>query len=596
MRVKLVALMLFLIVVGAALFGWARNSAKKGAKSEVPNERELYDCIANYYRTPAPEAAPKMLEAYLATKPDPQNPNLPVPYFFARVAQLHPAANRGYEALFDRVSAPGKALVLMVLQLSADDKTVEFLRSKLKDKRCAPLWDDIGQAIRKGLPLKVTVLQRPVENSVDMDVRWAEFSVTGNPEVVVPIIDVLEWPDRLRQKLDDWLSARMGTVPTTAQREQVQRRLFETAGIVYDLTRREIKNAQDLDILCVLKEGVLSGDRLKEIRQGLPFPLKDEDLNYMVLKGVARWSLGSNAGQHPLVLLVCEAEAGRRPGHAKLALLEIIAQIHLSNRDYSMAARKIREYLELSPSNAEMKRQLRFAESELDLQALMGLSVSAAAREPEEVSEPKKIGLRCADETEKPPAYISELVLIDRTRKELASKDYIGLAWRLDFAKPDRYHVNQKGWGGQDYEYDEWVTIGSEHYNNVGLWVKWVDSGRIKLNSLLRVEKYLLLLRAQEPKSASVYHYRDRSYYVLEYESSDLGGFAAFSDLLIGPAHFRIWIDSETGLLAKGEFVARTKEPKGKEVPFELQQTFAGYGSEIHIEAPQVQVRAEGNK
>ena len=65
---------------------------------------------------------------------------------------------------------------------------------------------------------------------------------------------------------------------------------------------------------------------------------------------------------------------------------------------------------------------------------------------------------------------------------------------------------------------------------------------------------------------------------------------------MIGPAHFRIWIDSETGLLAKGELAARNKEPAGKETPFELEQAFAGYGLDIQIKAPQVQLGPEGSK
>ena len=65
---------------------------------------------------------------------------------------------------------------------------------------------------------------------------------------------------------------------------------------------------------------------------------------------------------------------------------------------------------------------------------------------------------------------------------------------------------------------------------------------------------------------------------------------------MLGPAHFRIWIDSETGLLAKGEFAVRNKEPAGKETPFELEQAFAGYGLDIQIKAPQVQLGPEGSK
>jgi len=230
--------------------------------------------------------------------------------------------------------------------------------------------------------------------------------------------------------------------------------------------------------------------------------------------------------------------------------------------------------------------------SELALQALRNLSTRSASKGSEDVSDPKKIALRCVQETAKAPAYASELIVRDRTQKELASRDYVTLVWRIDFVKPDRYHVNQKGWsGGPDYVYDEWVTLGSEHYDNAGLWMKSEGTGRVNLNPFFKADKYLTILRTEEPKSAAVYHRLSRRYYLLEYESASLGDFATFSESLIGPAHFRLWIDSATGLLAKGELAARNKETAGKETPFELEQAFAGYGLDIQIKAPQVQVQ-----
>src|SRR5262249_15886124 len=90
------------------------------------------------------------------------------------------------------------------------------------------------------------------------------------------------------------------------------------------------------------------------------------------------------------------------------------------------------------------------------------------------------IALRCAQETEKSSAYISELAIRDRTRKELSSTDYVSLRWRIDFIKPDQYHVTQKAWSGRpDYVYDEWVTLAAEHYDNVGVWVKSAEGSSL---------------------------------------------------------------------------------------------------------------------
>src|SRR5262249_36281452 len=85
------------------------------------------------------------------------------------------------------------------------------------------------------------------------------------------------------------------------------------------------------------------------------------------------------------------------------------------------------------------------------------------------------------------------------------------------------------------------------------------------------------------------YNYVGRRYYLLEYESSRLGDFTRFSRSLKGPAQIHIWIDLDTGLLAKGELAGWNTEPAGKQTLFELEQAFAGYGSDIQIRAPQVQ-------
>src|SRR5262249_15802441 len=148
------------------------------------------------------------------------------------------------------------------------------------------------------------------------------------------------------------------------------------------------------------------------------------------------------------------------------------------------AIKLMREYLEVNPFQVEMRRKLRLAESELDLQALRSLSSRSVSKESADVSDPKRIALRCAQETEKAPPYISELTIRDRTQKELASSDYARLGFQIDFVKPDQYHVIQKAWSGRpDYDYDEWVTLGSEHYDNVV--VSWMKTPKVNSRSEL---------------------------------------------------------------------------------------------------------------
>lgn len=220
-----------------------------------------------------------------------------------------------------------------------------------------------------------------------------------------------------------------------------------------------------------------------------------------------------------------------------------------------------------------------------DLDALRKLSISSASREVQGLDTPKSVATRSADAAEKAQTYFSELIIRDPSRSELAAKDHILFRWELQFAKPDRYQVKQTAWDGQYYVVDDWITVGSEEFINILYWMK-KENTRSELNELLRVDKYLPILRQEAPTSAAVYRYNGRRYFVLEYESPHLGDLGKFLRTDPEASYLRIWIDSENMLPAKAELVASPKAAKGKEVPRHVDQTFAGYGSDIRIEAP----------
>ena len=51
-------------------------------------------------------------------------------------------------------------------------------------------------------------LKELVRNCADLDYLWAEFFLTGNTEAIKKIIEVLKWPDRIRSRVNTWLSLR----------------------------------------------------------------------------------------------------------------------------------------------------------------------------------------------------------------------------------------------------------------------------------------------------------------------------------------------------------------------------------------------------
>jgi hypothetical protein len=240
-------------------------------------------------------------------------------------------------------------------------------------------------------------------------------------------------------------------------------------------------------------------------------------------------------------------------------------------------------------TSAAQNGQLYLANYKSDVDALEKLTAESATKQADAVPDSKPIAIRCTESVEKAHAYSSIARVLNGSMKDLATRDYVEISWALDYVRPDRYHVIQYMWsGGPGYDYDEWLTIGSSHLDFVvGMWVKGlkgVSAPRIELNRSLGTEKYLQVMRTEQPGSAGIYLYRGRRYYMLAYELSISGDFKAFFLHESGAAKLLVWIDSETGMLAKTQFTPAANPSGG--APRQFEQVFAGYSADIHIDAP----------
>ena len=72
---------------------------------------------------------------------------------------------------------------------------------------------------------------------------------------------------------------------------------------------------RDLDLACTMQAMEIVPGRLEGLRAVFPFQLSDDEAWRIGVKACAKWSLGSNAGQHQkvfdLLLEELEAETGR---------------------------------------------------------------------------------------------------------------------------------------------------------------------------------------------------------------------------------------------------------------------------------------------
>jgi hypothetical protein len=167
------------------------------------------------------------------------------------------------------------------------------------------------------------------------------------------------------------------------------------------------------------------------------------------------------------------------------------------------------------------------------------------------------------------------------------------IEWRLDFAQPDNFHVAQAV--REDGDYDEWITIGADHYLRPAIWLRNDNERNNTLNHFLLVEKYLWILRCFDPVSGRLFRYLMRPYLLVEYKLSairDLGPSAdvlnsAISNVHTG-CHASIWIDLESNRVTKGQIHLRGQNPNGSEIALDVQQSFSSYNQDVQVIRPHI--------
>lgn len=254
---------------------------------------------------------------------DPENV---VWFLFARIARDNPWLVRRYESLFRKTPA-GRPVLLKILRQSGDLETRRFLLDLTGEPQFAPLQAEIEQAIHDWPGDRIDPLTSPVRCPADLDLLWCEFRATGSIEPVLRVIDVFERPDRVREKLNDWLRETPLQGPAgllwNRLRKRTARKLREEAAILCDLDGLEVLNPEDLDCHCVMQDMVLDATRARKIARLLPFGLEADD-TYLYFKGAARWSLASHAREHRVVYELCKSEAALRGGRCRTLLQEIV--------------------------------------------------------------------------------------------------------------------------------------------------------------------------------------------------------------------------------------------------------------------------------
>ena len=287
------------------------------------NELEFTQFLTTYYLRPRPDRVPEALAWYAASSIGRDSACTgPMAYFFVRVAHMHPAMIERYRFLRGSVSTTGAILVDQVLSLHSRCPTVESLRSAMREITRY-------QAESVGTVLAATQIDTDFADSptaltsLEMDCLWAEFCTTGDATVVLPIIAVLGWPDLIRHRLNDWLLSNSRISPawlTRWRRNRVLRRL----GLTYDAALERVGTLEDVDCFCAIQSMGVSSERFAKFRVLLPFELTEDEQTYIAVKAVAKWSLLSNAVQHPRILELCRRQLGVDNMRARISLAQVV--------------------------------------------------------------------------------------------------------------------------------------------------------------------------------------------------------------------------------------------------------------------------------
>ena len=381
------------------------------------DEKEFNEYFTRYYREPNPSLAPAALQWFASSQyaHDP-NARWPVQYFFSRLLELHPELRNAISRARPEVPRDQPLVIDEVLAATEPPNKIE------------------------------NAIDRPDLSPWINDLLWAEFSLTGQSPAVERLIDQLDRPDLVRDKIERWLKSGplMRSIGKPIRNRKCARLRFEL-GIDCDPTKQLVKTPGDLDCQCFLNGLEIDKFRSQRALIILPFRLTDEDQLHMAGKATAKWSLASRAREDSEVREICEEQIDRRTGRTQLSLLEIVAVAYAAQQENASASELATRYLSLDPNHAGMHSLLAGLKSRLELDTLMRLTIPSARGALADLADTAK---HCIDVTEVAWSYRTRYV----ARGPGGSEQEPRIEWNMDYYDTGRFHVTQEAQPSGDYD------------------------------------------------------------------------------------------------------------------------------------------------
>ena len=191
--------------------------------------------------------------------------------FFSRIGELKPDIIRDYETYFSH-SREGRQFIFSVLQNIGDPHTYKFIQKCLNEDEFKEEHSALKESLNNWAPRVLNVFNHPIKSPLDLDILWAEFIITGNTQSIVRIIDVLEWPDMVRTKLNDWLQSKSRIqFIFNLYRKLIAKRL-NNFDIILEDNLEKILSTQDMDCFFGIDQsGSINQKKFNELKSLLPF-------------------------------------------------------------------------------------------------------------------------------------------------------------------------------------------------------------------------------------------------------------------------------------------------------------------------------------
>ncbi|GGE54449.1 hypothetical protein [Actibacterium pelagium] len=538
-------------------------------------QTEFENFVDRFYEKPDLDRAIEGLRFYLSqTGGFVCGEDVLMPYLFGRLTQLHPEITPRIRKVLE-----------------------EEARSKPDFAASLSMWLD-GPVPENALE---TIIQSPQDN----DLLWIEFSLTGQPEPIIRLIDLFERADKIRVKLAERLAA---PEPFLGRLFQRRKRTCEKFRCILDVhidsEAGTICSRDDLDALCFMRgDAMIDKKQMDQMGKFFPIGLSAEEVNYCLTKATAKWSLCLSAIKNERVRSIINEQINERSGPALLTLLEIAARASLATDDHPTAAGYLDRFIEMNPFRAELQGLRAPFAADAEIASLSKITGEAVICQPTLTKvDVTEIVERClANERGVQSGYGQMNAGIRKGEIFEDAEEQKYIEWTYKFDVSGSFDVLQ--WMDPD-DWDQWRSIDGKTYQSAGLWFETKDKKTKRLlagvNSMLRDAGWIKALETGAPISFDEYEWCDSGFLkirarsrvlhrviekVLPIKSANRRGFA----------EIEVWVDLQSNRLVVCDAFIKNVVLNDRVAHLVLHQIFAMPNAIVSIDHPEVMVAAPGS-